>query len=558
MGDESRGTKDWYCGVWSREYILRKVPRGESHSGCLSCTPNTWINGLEDKPHRGDLCQAAKDVAVDVVYLQTPRAFIDIRVIDLNRCKDRNPGGSQIFPSKNQMAFAGVTTVQALHLDDETAIKARDPDAARLSGILSWHGCMDLRKSNLNMHQTQKRLHAALDLETPCGTEDTGVFLVHKDGGFDSPDNTYIERDYANSRLGGTYSLEEKWRRRTPCDVYDYEADDEDECNNSCDTRCLAIVRRVGWDGSVAGAKGVKRDDPMFLSAKPPDDVLRDETHDQRRASMFIVVGDFWSFADCRCDGEYGMESTNYITGRIRQGRYCYRHDAKKNEVYKSVRRHMFFDITHRIGAGVLSTKWTTSQYDTRETCQPMLGGFVDQTPSEENVSGLLFSLPGEMHEYEPISALTESSIPAECVDQNGNARYFKWPPAKNELPGLVFRGSAAASAVAPPSGAGFLKENKANMFYNNQRGRVSDAIIDQNPRIFRFSAVNKDTVYGPDQPFDDGSFRYSDPQYDAEDTDDDDDDANDEETEEKEKESPRPARKKSSAPLNSGIECPV
>jgi len=375
------------------------------------------------------------------------------------------------------MAFAGVTTLQQLHVDDDGALAVdRNADTATNRGVLSWHGCMDLRRSNLNMHQTQCRLHAALDLHEPCATEDVGVFVRER-----GSECSYIERDYAGNRLGGEYSLEEKWTNLL----------------NPQDRRYLAVVRRVGWDGSVAGASGVRKGDLRFLSEQPPQDILRHdgETKDHRRVSMFIVVGDFWSFADCRCDGPRALETTNYITGRVRCGRHsvAQRHSAEDDPSApaptptpaakdpgqgqdKDKDMHMCFEVAHRIGAGVAACAagtQSTSQhatYDTREEGSPMRGGFPAQTPTEENVSGLLFALPGEAQDYEVLTALTGTptptpsptataaplASPAPCVDSAAelpNAGLprapppcFQWPPAAEELPGLVFRGGNSAA----------------------------------------------------------------------------------------------------------------
>jgi hypothetical protein len=370
------------------------------------------------------------------------------------------PDGSIFLPHKNQMAFAGITDVQAPHADDAGQRKG---DAV---GVLSWHGCMDLEVKNLNMYQTQCRWHAALDLNQPCATEDVGVFT--RADGIGSRETAFYEYDFAGNRKGGVHSLEEKWTNLSR----EGERGKNTKWEKKWGKRCLAVVRRVGYDGTIA-KNGVRKDDPLFLSEKPNHDYTRLHLRDQRRVSLFIIVGDYWSFADCACGYEFGSESTNYITGRVEYGEHLLdkidcgencvetmknnkRGKAKKDQWEKDLGMH--FIIKHRIGAEVKTTRLTSTQYETCDAREPMQCPLPYEGEDKEPRSGELgFLLPGEMADYQVLSGLTETSVPAESVDSYGNPRYFQWPPVKEELPGLLFR-KTDGDKRRPPEGEGFLK----------------------------------------------------------------------------------------------------
>jgi hypothetical protein len=130
---------DWLEGMWHRDYIRRAAA----------------ADGLLGPPQS----------AVQVWYIQTPYAFLDVR---------RQPGTQQ-----DVMAFAGVTTV------DTTA----DPPLVR------WHACLDMDPVSDSAERW-----ALADEGNPRSTPDEGYFEKRKD-------NLFRETDPAKT-------LEEQWERQ--------------------------------------------------------------------------------------------------------------------------------------------------------------------------------------------------------------------------------------------------------------------------------------------------------------------------------------------------------
>ena len=128
---------DWLVGLWHRDYIKR------AKDGTLG-PPQSHV---------------------EVWYLQTPYAFIDVR---------RAPGTKQ-----EAMAFAGVTTVEQTDTDP----------------LVKWHACLDLDP----LPDSDQRWDHA-DRNTPKPTEDEGFFTRLED-------NIYRETDPAKT-------LEEQWARQ--------------------------------------------------------------------------------------------------------------------------------------------------------------------------------------------------------------------------------------------------------------------------------------------------------------------------------------------------------
>jgi sarcosine oxidase delta subunit len=132
---------DWLCGTWTRDYIRRAAG--------------------DDR----DL--GPPDSTVQVRYVQTPWAFVDVRCA---------PGGTM----EGAMAFAGMTTVEL-----------GNPPLVR------WHACLDMT----GPFEDAWERWADADGGSPRPTEDEGYFEKLED-------NVYRETDPAKN-------LEERWVRRS-------------------------------------------------------------------------------------------------------------------------------------------------------------------------------------------------------------------------------------------------------------------------------------------------------------------------------------------------------
>lgn len=141
----------WLQGVWSRDWIRRAAEPG------------------------GEL--GPKDDSVEVLYVQTPWAFIDIRR-PLPAAADGVPG---------VLAFGGVASVAA----------PRSDDAAKVHGIVSWHACLNLEPPEAD----PAGAWMAADSGKPRATEDIGIFSLE-----DSESDAWIEEDPQRT-------LQERWVR---------------------------------------------------------------------------------------------------------------------------------------------------------------------------------------------------------------------------------------------------------------------------------------------------------------------------------------------------------
>lgn len=141
---------DWLVGLWHRDYIKRRVLVPKEDDGNILGPPQSHVQ---------------------VWYLQTPYAFIDVR---------RAPGTKE-----EAMAFAGVTT--AVEVEQNTTEK--DP-------LVKWHACLDLLDP---LSDATERWEQA-DRATPKPTEDEGFFARLQE-------NLYRETDPAKT-------LEEQWARQ--------------------------------------------------------------------------------------------------------------------------------------------------------------------------------------------------------------------------------------------------------------------------------------------------------------------------------------------------------
>ena len=133
---------EWLVGLWHRDYIKRA--------------------------NKGDGTLGPPQTNVQVWYLQTPYAFIDVR---------RAPGTKE-----EAMAFAGVTTVV------EATGTAEDP-------LVKWHACLDLDPLSDSAERWD-----LVDKATPKPTEDEGFFKR-------LDENLYRETDPDKT-------LEEQWARK--------------------------------------------------------------------------------------------------------------------------------------------------------------------------------------------------------------------------------------------------------------------------------------------------------------------------------------------------------
>ena len=138
----------WLVGTWKRSYIKR----ANSETGILG----------------------EPDSTVEVTYIQTPWAFVDIRrpPITIERNKEV------------AMAFAGMTTVNP-----------RD-DKSNTPPLVNWHTCLEMDSPDMDC--LERWTHA--DNGTPKETEDKGYFKdVSKEVGIshafreNDPDNTLEE-----------------------------------------------------------------------------------------------------------------------------------------------------------------------------------------------------------------------------------------------------------------------------------------------------------------------------------------------------------------------------
>ncbi len=156
----------WLTGTWKRTYIRRR--RHDDKVGIQTKT-------TEDDDHLGD-----PDSTVDVTYIQTPWAFVDVRSkICTSDCSKEKP-----------MAFAGVTTVTKEEVDGS--------NSGSILPLVKWHACMDLDEASIDC---KDRWVEAEETDSPRPTNDVGYFLdVSKKIGIDhayheyDPDRTYLEQ----------------------------------------------------------------------------------------------------------------------------------------------------------------------------------------------------------------------------------------------------------------------------------------------------------------------------------------------------------------------------
>eukprot|EP00035_Acanthoeca_spectabilis_P012941 m.235450 g.235450 ORF g.235450 m.235450 type:complete len:235 (-) comp15761_c0_seq3:1868-2572(-) len=135
----STAVPDWLRGAWTRNWIRRAVdggPLGE------------------------------QDATVEVLYIQTPWAFVDVRV--------PHEGTDGL------MAFAGVTTVQ--------------------ENVVEWHACLNFPDA-----VPAAELWAAADAGTPAPTEDVGVFSPLGEA---KKEDAVLWREVDLNK-----SLEEEWKK---------------------------------------------------------------------------------------------------------------------------------------------------------------------------------------------------------------------------------------------------------------------------------------------------------------------------------------------------------
>lgn len=143
---------DWLTGAWRRSYI-RRAKTG-SRLG-------------------------RKDSSVDVIYVQTPEAFVDIR-------RPAGKPGKVRSKEAKTLAFGGVTST----LDNNNGDK-----------MVYWHSCIDMDwKGGEYGSQKSSSAWTAADAGMPLETEDIGVFQCIQ---------TTAPQKWLETDLGTT--LEEEW-----------------------------------------------------------------------------------------------------------------------------------------------------------------------------------------------------------------------------------------------------------------------------------------------------------------------------------------------------------
>ncbi|KAK3233550.1 hypothetical protein CYMTET_56161 [Cymbomonas tetramitiformis] len=116
----------WLTGAWRRSYIRREKNPGSK--------------------------LGPKDASVDVLYIQTPEAFVDIR----------RPAKDGLSTEAKTLAFGGVTST----FDTDNGGKT-----------VHWHACIDLDwDQGEEGSQKSSAAWAAADAGRPLGTEDIGLF----------------------------------------------------------------------------------------------------------------------------------------------------------------------------------------------------------------------------------------------------------------------------------------------------------------------------------------------------------------------------------------------
>lgn len=139
---------DWLCGTWHRDYIRRASKNEEN----------------------GQLVLGPPDSFVDVMYIQTPWAFVDVRRCSISR--------------KGAMGFAGVTSV----VQSSSSLP-----------LVKWHACLDMDKEETRSTTTTRQFWNQALADAPPPTEDEGYFERLEE-------NFYREHDPGNT-------LEEQWKR---------------------------------------------------------------------------------------------------------------------------------------------------------------------------------------------------------------------------------------------------------------------------------------------------------------------------------------------------------
>ncbi len=143
--------EDYLIGSWKRNYIKRRAPDTGGGLG-------------------------PKDSRVEVFYVQTPLAFVDIRRPIIDNDNNEGPPRSSLSSTEGVLAFGGVTRVE--------------------NHLVHWHSCIDI-----DWGGDEKRMKTAWEAVSegnPLETEDIGVF-EHVGG------NVWRETDHPS------ITLEEEW-----------------------------------------------------------------------------------------------------------------------------------------------------------------------------------------------------------------------------------------------------------------------------------------------------------------------------------------------------------
>ncbi len=224
----------WLTGTWKRSYIRRAVQ--------VDPDPVTGTGTGTGTKTLGD-----PDSTVEVRYIQTPWAFVDVRrpkpiVAAAGVVENEMKGSKEVA-----MAFAGVTTV--VHDDDDNDDDEDDHNHKKMPPLVNWHTCLEMDASPDTMDCMA--LWEEADTGKPRPTPDQGYFLnVSKDVG--------IPHAYRENDPDGT--LEELWIR----------VDDDDDDNDDGNNKQFLAARKERSLLVVAGRNFgyADQDKNMFVSGR--------------------------------------------------------------------------------------------------------------------------------------------------------------------------------------------------------------------------------------------------------------------------------------------------
>ena len=157
---------DWLQGTWKRTYIRRRLPNIPPYNHDHNTTTDKQGTFPPSETIEVDHLNNP-DSTIQVRYIQTPYAFMDIRT----KAKVNHVGAATTTSQEEPMAFAGVTTV--FHNDEN------NDNNNIMTPLVKWHSCLDLEEcqtqTNHNLNEYKERWVDA-ELNTPRFTNDLGYF----------------------------------------------------------------------------------------------------------------------------------------------------------------------------------------------------------------------------------------------------------------------------------------------------------------------------------------------------------------------------------------------